>query len=436
MRKVLIITYYWPPAGGGGVQRWLKFAKYLPETGWSPVVYTPSNADYPLTDVTLGDEIPDSVTVIRRPIREPRRFYRKLLGKKGEAGQGASLDQMFYTDPGSRNWKEALGIWVRGNLFIPDARVWWVRPSVRFLRTLIEREQIKTIITTGPPHSMHLIGLGLKQHHPDIRWLADFRDPWTSIEYYDRMRLGRRADHKHRYLERQVLQTADTVITVSPSWAAMFGKLRGGEVGVITNGYDPADFASAPPEADRELTICHVGTLAMDRNPVAFWSLLSAIADSHPGIGSRLTIKLLGSTDPAVIRHLSESGLKYVDLGYRDHRQAVSEMRSAHFLLLLINQAVAENVQGRIPGKVFEYLAAGRPVIAVSDEDTDATRILADNGHLIIDPDDEDALAVLSRFISNPPPGRSDAPEQFSRSYLARQWAQTLSQMKNQKATG
>ncbi|MDX1478945.1 MAG: hypothetical protein R3301_14630 [Saprospiraceae bacterium] len=430
MGKVLIITYYWPPAGGGGVQRWLKFARYLPEHGWEPVVYTPSNADYPLLDPTLAQEIPDAVQVIKQPIREPRRVYRRLLGKQqGGEGKAATLDQMFYTDPKRRSWKQSLGIWIRGNLFIPDARVWWVRPSVRFLQKFLKEESITTIITTGPPHSMHLIGLGLKHKHRTLRWLADFRDPWTAIEYYDKMPLTRRADRVHRRLEQQVLQYADAVTTVSPAWANMLGASRGREVGVLTNGYDPADFTSPAPPLDEQVTICHVGTLALDRNPRQLWRLLSALA---PQFGFEVVVKLLGSTDPAVLDSIEAAGLAYEDLGYLDHEAAIRAMRSAHFLLLLVNKAVAENVRGRIPGKLFEYLAARRPVICVSQVQTDATAILARHGHLVVDPDDPAAGKALRSFIGDPPKVTDQPPEEYSRPYLARQLASTLSRLSEQ----
>ena len=421
MQKVLIITYYWPPAGGGGVQRWMKFAKYLPHYGWQPIIYAPEQPDYPLIDHSLEQEISPSLRVIKRRIKEPRKYLRSLTGKS--TGSGASADQMFYIPKAERSWKQNLIIWIRGNLFIPDARTWWVKPSEKYLRKLIKQEQIDTIVTTGPPHSMHLIGYRLKRYFPDMRWLADFRDPWTFIEFYDKMMLTQFADWLHRKLERKVLKAADAVVTVSPFWAEKLSEIGGKHVHTITNGYDLADFPQQSTSLDDQVSICHVGTLALDRNPQQLWTVMQQMRTGN----ATPTIKFLGSTDPRVLTSLQERGLAYVDLGYVDHAKAIAEMQSAHYLLLLINDGTTDNARGRIPGKVFEYLAARRPILAICPSDTDIAKILTEQGHQVIAPEKlsvdrmEEALMKMQQWVPDDQP-----PPQYTRQYLTARLADVL----------
>ena len=179
-RKVLIICYYWPPAGGPGVQRWLKFVKYLPFYNIEPVLYVPENPSYPIEDRSLENEIPEGITILKKPIKEPYR-YAAMLSRK----QTKSISSGLVPEETRQNILQRFLLYIRGNLFIPDARVLWVKPSFKFLRKYLENEKIETIITTGPPHSLHLIGQRLKRYFDqDIKWIADFRDPWTAISYH------------------------------------------------------------------------------------------------------------------------------------------------------------------------------------------------------------------------------------------------------------
>ena len=180
MRRVLIITYYWPPSGGSGVQRWLKMSKYLPENGWQPVIYTADDAEYPVEDKSLEKDVAPETEVIRRPIVEPYSFYKKFLGiKKGEKVKAGFINE----GAKKTGWKESLSVWLRGNLFIPDARCWWIKPSVRYLKKYLKEHPVDAMISTGPPHSMHLIARALHKKF-NIPWVADFRDPWTDIDFY------------------------------------------------------------------------------------------------------------------------------------------------------------------------------------------------------------------------------------------------------------
>ena len=219
MKRVLIITYYWPPSGGSGVQRWLKMSKYLPENGWQPVIYTPEEGEFPIIDTSLEKDVSPEAEVIRRPIVEPYTLYKRFLGVK----ETETVKAGFIKENGEKaGWKEKLSLWIRGNCFIPDARCWWVKPSVRYLKSYLKEHPVDAIISTGPPHSMHLIAMKLKEAL-GIPWIADFRDPWTEIDYYNDLHLTRWADRKHHRLEREVLTKTDKVITVAPDGARRLG---------------------------------------------------------------------------------------------------------------------------------------------------------------------------------------------------------------------
>ena len=210
MKKVLIITYYWPPSGGAGVQRWLKFVKYLRGFGWEPIVYTPENPEAPATDESLLKDIPDNLTVLRTRIWEPYSLYKNFIGQK----KGETINAGFLSEKKKPGIAEKISVWIRGNWFIPDARKFWIKPSIIFLSQYLKNNPVHAVVSTGPPHSMHLIALGLKKqlHLP---WLADFRDPWTNIDFYDKLMLTKFSNEKHKRMELEVLKNADKVVVVS-----------------------------------------------------------------------------------------------------------------------------------------------------------------------------------------------------------------------------
>ena len=239
MKRLLIITYYWPPTGGSGVQRWVKFSKYLPERGWQPVIYTPENPEQLALDESLLADIPECAEVIKTHITEPYEIYRRLTGGK----KGAEVNPV---NAQHKNWKQRLSLWIRGNCFIPDPRIGWVRPSVRFLVKYLKEHPVDAVVTTGPPQSVHLIGRGLKRAL-GLHWIADFRDPWTEMFYYKHLGLSAAADRRHRRLEQSVLDGADTIVSVSPPVAADFRAKTKTPVVLITNGFDEDDFVGESP---------------------------------------------------------------------------------------------------------------------------------------------------------------------------------------------
>ena len=396
LKRLLIITYYWPPTGGSGVQRWVKFSKYLPEFGWQPVVYTPENPEQLARDESLLKDIPACAEVIKTHISEPYTIYRRLTG--GKAGQEVNP-----VNAQRKTWKQRLSLWIRGNCFIPDPRVGWVRPSVRFLKKYLREHPVDAVVTTGPPHSVHLIGLGLKKAL-GLRWIADFRDPWTEMFYYKHLGLSAAADRRHRRLEQAVLDGADKIISVSPPVAADFQAKTKTPVVLITNGFDEADFrgeslASAPgvqgfpgqkkwpeksldtpaPQRQRtEIRLVHTGLFAADGNPLKLWDALAERCEADPDFRARLQIRLAGKVDAAITDAIRARGLgdNLVELGYLPHDETVREQREADILLLPLRRE--PEYAKVLPGKIFEYLAARRPVLGIGQEDGAAATVLRD----------------------------------------------------------
>ena len=390
MKRVLIITYYWPPSGGSGVQRWLKMSKYLPENGWQPVIYTAEDAEYPVEDQSLMNDVAPEAEVIRRPIVEPYTFYKKFLGiKKGEKVKAG-----FINDGAKKTgWKENLSVWLRGNLFIPDARCWWIRPSVRFLNRYLKEHPVDAIISTGPPHSMHLIAKELHKKF-NIPWVADFRDPWTDIDFYKDLKLTRRSDRKHHRLERQVLSEATRVVTVGWDCAKGLENHGANNVAVITNGYDFFDISNENYQKTSILTMSHIGIIGANRNPEMFWEAISEL-------DIPMKIRLIGQIDNSVIESIKRHNIEnYVEIiPYIPHNQVIEEQQKSDVLLLFVNNT--PNAKGILTGKLFEYIASGRPILSIGPENGDSARILNEtqSGVTVDFNDKEKMKSVILDFV-------------------------------------
>jgi len=363
-KKVLIITYYWPPAGGSGVQRWLKFVKYLRDFDIEPVIYTVDNPGYVINDKSLINEIPNSIETLRQPIFEPNLILNFFGTKTNRESAG-------FLNP-NPNFIGKIIQYIRANYFIPDARKFWIKPSVKFLSNYLEKNPVDVIITTGPPHSLHLIGLHLKKKK-DIKWISDFRDPWTEIDYFHKMPLNKKAKKKHHQLEREVLKNSDSVIVVGNTMRDQYLK-ETDKVVTISNGFDTSDNKEVS-HLDIFFSITHVGMMNADRNPSDLWKILKEICLENPDFKSDLKIRLIGKIAKEVSHDLNifDSGITEV-VDYVSYAEVKKYQLETQVLLLCINNV--PSARGIITGKIFEYLQAKRPILAIGPEDGDAAEIL------------------------------------------------------------
>jgi glycosyltransferase involved in cell wall biosynthesis len=394
-KKLLIITYYWPPAGGPGVQRWLKFVKYLPDFGIQPIVYIPENPTYPIIDKGLEKEVSEKAIILKRNIFEPYQlasFFSKNKTKKISSG--------IIPNQKKQSFLEKALLWVRGNIFIPDARFLWVNPSVNYLKKYIQENNIDTIVTSGPPHSLHLIGLQLKQDL-NIKWLADFRDPWTTIGYHKALKLSTYAKKKHKQLEHQVLNSADTIIVTSKTTKSEFEAITSKPIEVITNGYDVEKIDKQP--LDVKFTLAHIGSFLSERNPRILWQALQELVNENQDFKKDFQLKLIGAISQEVLDTISEFKLQdYVqNLGYLSHQEAIEHQRKSQVLLLIeINSEATKSI---IPGKLFEYLVSERPIIGIGPEDADFAEIITStNTGVFFTYDKKERLkALLLEYFNN-----------------------------------
>jgi glycosyltransferase involved in cell wall biosynthesis len=421
-RRVLIITYYWPPSGGSGVQRWLKFAKYLPECGWDPVIFTPENPDFDLKDTSLEKEIPDQIEVIKFPIWEPYQLFSKVK-RKSKTHPGRMLEQK------EKGFLEKVAIWMRANFLVPDPRIFWVKPSVKFLEELAQSGQFQAVITTGPPHSMHLIGRELKRR-TGIPWLADFRDPWSQWEFLDTLPMAAKIRKKHLQLEQSVLREADSVATISPTFQLDLEKIAHRKIHLLTNGFDPSDMPSdfAPKSKENgKLHLVYSGVIDSIRNPIP---LLKAMKVEFVNTKEEVKLTFVGKVSEQVKEFVAgDSWLKEsVSFpGYVSHREVFDFYAQADALVLILTDT--KNAKGNIPGKLFEYMATGIPVFALGDPEGDSAQILKQaGGGKVVQHEDSVGIQISLRELMDGNETAETSPhlDKFSRRSLTFDLAKIL----------
>lgn len=425
MKKILVITYYWPPAGGPGVQRWLKFVKYFSEFGIEPIVYVPENPTYPIIDSEIESEVSSEIKIIKHSITEPYKVASWFSKGKSNKMSAGILPRK------KASWLETILLWIRGNCFIPDARVFWVRPSVQFLSKYIVENQIDTIITTGPPHSVHLIGKGLKQKNANLKWIADFRDPWTNIGYHSALKLTKKSIKKHLQLEKEVLQKADKIVVTSFSTAQEFSLKTSKTIEVITNGYD--DFQIVSRKLSSKFQLSHIGSLLTERNPKMLWKVLGDLVCENANFANDLELCLAGEISQEVITSIEENNLlKYTKLlGYISHKNAIELQQTSQILLLLeINHP---KTQGIIPGKLFEYMVSNRPILAMGYHTWDAAEIIkkTNTGYVVNSEDYSEIKSLLlniyDKYVKQELKVYPIGVSQYHRKELTRKMAEIIS---------
>ena len=395
MKRVLIISYYWPPTGGSGVQRWVKFAKYLPSEGWQPVIYTPENPEQLAVDESLAAEVPEAAEVVKTRIIEPYELYKKLLRRSGHSKEAVEVNPV---NAQNKSLLQKAAMWVRGNLFRPDPRCLWIGPSVRFLKKYLSEHPVDLIVSTGPPQSMHMIGLRLSRE-TGLPWIADFRDPWTKIFYFKHLAMTPATERWHKKMEKMVLDEASAVVAVSPLVQQEFQAMTDTPVELITNGFDECDFSSEPCTqayggASQEFTITHTGLFAADGNPTVLWDVLAEKCHADEAFRKLLRIKLIGKTDDQILKALKDRGLEesLINMGYQTHSVAVEQQRQASVLILPLRKE--PEYKAVLPGKLFEYLASQRPILGIGQPDGAMAMIVNETGTgTVIDWNDKEGIS-------------------------------------------
>ena len=381
-KKVLIITYYWPPAGGPGVQRWLKLSNYLLENNVKPIIYTPSNPKYPSIDESLLKDVNSEIEVIKQPIFEP---FGNLFSKIRKKGIPKKKDQSIF---------DKFLIYLRGNLFIPDSRIFWVNSSVDFLSKYILENNIESIITTGPPHSLHLIGLKLKSIL-NISWYADFRDPWTKINYHKELKLSLRSKKKHLELESKVLNSCDRIIVTSNKLLKEYNKIAKTPISLITNGFD---YQKLQLELDEEFSITHIGRLLPERNPKILWNALKELCIINKNFKNNLKINFIGNISENLRNEMKTNDLEnsVVYHNYIKYNDTIPYLIKSQILLLI--ESDDNESSYAIPAKIFEYINSGRPIIAIGPKDSEIKQIIDEtkSGKYFLYSEYDELLSYLS----------------------------------------
>jgi hypothetical protein len=393
-KKILIITYYWPPSGGVGVQRWVHFALNLKKLGWEPIVYTPANPQFEVQDKKLLARV-EEIETVKTPIWEPFDLFHRLTGNrnKGKVKQGLVLEKS------NKSFKDSLIVWIRGNILIPDPRKFWRKPSVKFLNKYISEHKIDTIVTTGPPHSMHLIGLDLKKNHHHIKWIADFRDPWSNWDVLPKIMTGKYAHRKHVQWEMQVLKGADLAITVSPSLAEQLSKNSEEKVEIIYNGVDTSQAVDKViRQGSQTFNIGYFGLLNELRDPDSLWQAVKDVQRVDRAFNDALRLVLGGIISESITdKLLSEAFFKdkVEEKGYLAHEEVFAAYQNCDVLILLLNKT--DNAKWILPQKFFEYLTASKPILAIGPEGTDLQNIMS--GLSIGEYFEDQETEAISKFI-------------------------------------
>lgn len=370
-KRVLIVSYYWPPSGGISVLRSLKIAKQLNRLGWEVVVATVTNAQYSIIDEDNFQHVSSDIEVLRFKSFEPFNLYKKITG----TDRKDTLSNVLTANSEKRGFFHKLSVFIRANFFIPDARMFWIRPAVKGLKRYLKAHPVDVVFSDGPPHTNTIIAAKLSRKLT-IPWLMDWQDPWTQADYYADFNIGHWSDKKHRRLEQFCIEQASKITIVSPSWKNDVEQLGAKNVSVIEWGYDDDDFKGIEKPLDEKYLITHLGLLGADRNPSVFLHVVAELVQELEGFYDNTRIEFFGTVGVEVkllVKHLKLEKVVIIG-GNLQRSEALSKMSASHIQLLLLNKA--PNAMGRIPGKLFENLRIGRPILCLGPEGSDVSKIL------------------------------------------------------------
>lgn len=427
MKKALIITYYWPPASGSGVQRWLKFAKFMPQFDWKPIVYTPTNPNIGLTDEKLNDDVPQIAEILRTPIHDPSSWL-NLFSNKNEVNDGHSRNE-------SNSWIYRLGRWVKAHFFIPDSRIWWKSKSIRFLNTYLSDHPVDLIISTGPPHSLHLIAERLAEKW-DIPWIVDLRDPMSKLISFQKTHPPAHAINRYKRIERRILGAASEVIATSSGMKDALEEFDNEKFHVITNGFDPDDLPSHPQLDPHHIIMSYAGHMSEHQIPSNLWQALDQRIESDTNFRALFLLKIAGTISPKAQDALMSYSSLWAHtqmIGHIEHDQ-VLELNASSHIQLLLNFKSSEYTKGVIPGKLFEQIAVRRPILSLGPDQSDYISLMS--GHPSFshfDYNDKNALSAYVSSLNREELANSPLPSeyfvnQFSRIELTRRLSEIMDQ--------
>ena len=391
LEPIVVIAYYWPPAGGPGVQRWLGFTQHFAENGYKPIVIVPDNPFYPQVDASLLDTAIEELEVIRVPIIEPLRWASRLgFSSTKEYAKGLLPNR-------PKGWVQKLLFTIRGSLFVPDSRIFWVKAVTRVVNRLIQERSIRLLITTGPPHSVHLAGLKLASQTRGLKWIADFRDPWTDIGYHRLLPMGAFAIKRHQHLEAEVLKKASLVLTTTQHLAHHYKRKYHIICESITNGF--SELNPTVDEATEEFILLHIGSLFAHRNPERLWRSIQMISMQEKHASSKMKLWFVGEVDEAVKASLRAHDLEdqCSFFGYVS-KDKLHEYTSKASLLLLV-EGDSDAYDYVIPGKLFEYLSIQAPLMIIGPKGWEVTEMVKDYPMVLSLPHHEEAPIIP--FIEN-----------------------------------
>ena len=387
MKNLLIIAYYFPPAGGSAVQRTLKFVKYLPSHGWQPIVLTAREDDHVLRDDSLSAEVPENIEVIRAAAPDPYRWYGRLTGKGGSGS--VDLSAMAVSEDKTRGLMQKIGLKLRASVFIPDARIGWLPFALGRARRIFRQHKVDAIFTTSPPFTTALLG-GILNQLTGLPWISDYRDPWTQAYFYfKRPVLSRSVEDR---LERWLISRANRIVSVNDGiidgLRDKYGLPSKDRQAVIPNGYDPDDFIDLVPRREKTFTVTYTGTLNALMGPEPLIQALENLIRMHPEMSEQLRLSFIGRIGPDVMPVLQNTAIRSCIqiLPHTDHRTCLGYTVGSDALLLLIPFSDHRGVI--VTGKIFEYLRAGVPILNISGGG-EASRIIKEaKAGLTVAPDD------------------------------------------------
>ncbi len=432
-RSILLVTYYFPPSGGSGVQRMLKFAKYLPHYGWNPLILTVrEDAEYPARDPSLWEDVPERTKIVRTPIIEFYSLYRRLVRQD----RSAALDISTRREGGGR--LRRLLRTLRASLLVPDGRVGWIPHAVRPGTRVATSGAAEAILSSGPPFSANLIG-GLIHRRTGLPWVQDFRDPWTRAPFYPER--PRWAQHIDERLEAWTVQRATRTLSVN-RWIRndlieRHPRVDPNRLIVLPNGFDEQDFVDLGRSNPRKLTLVHTGSLFANRDPEALRLVLSELCRQENRFADTVELLLVGRIDEEVRAAFRTAPLDRIAriVGYVDHMESLRLLRASHLCLLLVGEE--RSVRGMLTGKLFEYLGSKTPILAIAPEGEAAELITRCRAGTVIDPGDVESLrrfilGTWRRFMKGDPPvsaADDKAIARFGRKALTGRLAEILGEV-------